>query len=229
MPRRRVARPDHVERTRRRLLASASEVFARTGFHGATLEEITCRAGLSRAAVYRHFPSKDALFVEMMRAQVAAELGELPAAGHVPADAKGEADVDAVIRQLLSLERWHRACLEFRASHPEWRPSPELDLRLRELLLELCPNGGDDTAADDLARAIEALARGFHALALDGLGHQRTGLFTATVHALLDGARAEVPAYDSQTPESQTPQRQRQKPDSQTPEPAAPTEPWSTT
>lgn len=50
------------EQRRRQLLAAATRVFARRGFHGATTKAIAREAGVAEALIYRYFPSKDALF-----------------------------------------------------------------------------------------------------------------------------------------------------------------------
>jgi len=56
----------------RRILAAATEIFLRDGFEGARMETITAAAGVSKATVYAHFPTKDALFVAIMRERCAA-------------------------------------------------------------------------------------------------------------------------------------------------------------
>ena len=48
--------------TRERILDSAATLFARQGFHAATLRSITDAAGVNVAAVNYHFGSKEALF-----------------------------------------------------------------------------------------------------------------------------------------------------------------------
>jgi AcrR family transcriptional regulator len=52
--------------TRRHLLDAAAIVFARKGFHGATLDEVAATAGFSKGAVYSNFRSKDDLFLELV-------------------------------------------------------------------------------------------------------------------------------------------------------------------
>jgi AcrR family transcriptional regulator len=49
------------EETRDRLIAAARVVIDRSGLRGARMEDIAAEAGVSRAAVYYHFSSKDAL------------------------------------------------------------------------------------------------------------------------------------------------------------------------
>jgi AcrR family transcriptional regulator len=48
--------------TRRKLLTSATQVFAEKGYSGASIEQISDVAGLSRGAFYAHFEDKNALF-----------------------------------------------------------------------------------------------------------------------------------------------------------------------
>lgn len=48
---------------RRRILDAAMLCFARAGFHGASMQEICAEARMSAGALYRHFPSKDAIIV----------------------------------------------------------------------------------------------------------------------------------------------------------------------
>jgi TetR/AcrR family transcriptional regulator, fatty acid metabolism regulator protein len=55
-------------RTRERILAAATEVFARRGFHGARVADIAEVAGIAYGLVYHHFRNKDeilaAIFAE---------------------------------------------------------------------------------------------------------------------------------------------------------------------
>jgi AcrR family transcriptional regulator len=48
-----------------RLLDAASEAFADKGFHATTTRDIAARAGMSPAAVYVHFATKEALLYEL--------------------------------------------------------------------------------------------------------------------------------------------------------------------
>src|SRR5262245_24058728 len=53
--------------TRDRLLEAAGEVFAHKGFVGASVGEITDRAGANRAAVNYHYRTKEDLYVAAVR------------------------------------------------------------------------------------------------------------------------------------------------------------------
>jgi AcrR family transcriptional regulator len=66
--------------TRERLVRAAREVLERGGYATASVIAIAERAGVSAGALYRHFPSKAELFVEVLRAAGEHELAEMNAA-----------------------------------------------------------------------------------------------------------------------------------------------------
>jgi len=47
---------------RNQLLDTALEIFSRKGFGGATTKEIAAAAGINEAVIFRHFPTKQALY-----------------------------------------------------------------------------------------------------------------------------------------------------------------------
>ena len=52
-------------RTRKRILDVAEQLFARQGFHGVSLRQITVAAGVNVAATHYHFRTKRHLFIEV--------------------------------------------------------------------------------------------------------------------------------------------------------------------
>jgi AcrR family transcriptional regulator len=68
--------------TRERLIRAAREVLERGGYAGASVIAIAERAGVSAGALYRHFPSKAELFVEVLRTAGEGELDEMQAAAN---------------------------------------------------------------------------------------------------------------------------------------------------
>jgi len=54
------------EETRSRILQAAEECFARYGYDGTGVAEICRRAGVTKGGFYHHFPTKQALFLEML-------------------------------------------------------------------------------------------------------------------------------------------------------------------
>jgi AcrR family transcriptional regulator len=67
-----MGRPARV--TREQVLAEARRVFADRGFHGTTLADIAARLQVSPAALLRHAPTKEALFVVSMNSEPRDEL-----------------------------------------------------------------------------------------------------------------------------------------------------------
>ncbi|MBL7488243.1 TetR/AcrR family transcriptional regulator [Frankia sp. AgB1.9] len=76
--------------TRDRILEAAMDVFAESGFSGATISEVERRVGLAvgTGSLYRHFPSKEALLtaavdreVSRLRDEMAQARAGLPASG----------------------------------------------------------------------------------------------------------------------------------------------------
>ena len=51
---------------RQQLLDTAAALFAQRGFHGVSVTELGAACGISGPALYKHFPSKEALLAEML-------------------------------------------------------------------------------------------------------------------------------------------------------------------
>jgi AcrR family transcriptional regulator len=48
------------------ILRTAADLFARRGFHGVSVADLGAACGISGPALYKHFPSKDAVLAEML-------------------------------------------------------------------------------------------------------------------------------------------------------------------
>ena len=82
------ATPDRAPSERQiRILDAAESVFARAGFHAATMQDVAAEAGMSPGNLYRYFASKDAIIAGMAerdRSLIAADFAELdPGKGNV--------------------------------------------------------------------------------------------------------------------------------------------------
>jgi AcrR family transcriptional regulator len=53
-------------RTRQQLLRAAEQVFGKRGFEGASISEITRRAGVAQGTFYIYFPDKKSVYVELV-------------------------------------------------------------------------------------------------------------------------------------------------------------------
>ncbi len=89
------------------LLRSARQLMARHGYLGVRLEDIGRAAGVSGPAVYRHFPSKDAVLAELL-----IDVSERLLAGGQRIEAAAASPAD-VVRGLVDLH------VEFALSEPE--------------------------------------------------------------------------------------------------------------
>src|SRR3954470_23546436 len=61
-PRKRLSAEDR----RAAILDAALEVFAKRGYNGSSIDEIAQAAGISKALIYEHFPSKKDLHVSLL-------------------------------------------------------------------------------------------------------------------------------------------------------------------
>lgn len=106
-------RPTQAQRrasTRRRLLDASLDVFARKGFHAASLEAIAAKAGVSKGAVYYNFSSKEDLFLELLEEQFHRILDNVRAASEGPGSA-----AHLFLRAIEDLPGWLPLYMEFTA------------------------------------------------------------------------------------------------------------------
>ncbi|MCL2543461.1 MAG: TetR/AcrR family transcriptional regulator [Nocardioidaceae bacterium] len=91
------------EPTRReQILATAADLFAARGFHGVSVADLGAACGISGPALYKHFPSKQAMLAEMLTS-----ISERLLAVGRERVAAGAGDPAAALRGLVD---WH---LEF--------------------------------------------------------------------------------------------------------------------
>ena len=62
--------------TRKRLIDAAESVFARSGYHGASVGEIAREAGVTTGALYSNFAGKEDLFLALFEERITADVGE---------------------------------------------------------------------------------------------------------------------------------------------------------
>jgi AcrR family transcriptional regulator len=70
-------RPDVSEERKSQILNAATTVFARLGFHETRMDDIAQEAGLSKAALYLYYKSKDAIIAALLKFFFAQELKKL--------------------------------------------------------------------------------------------------------------------------------------------------------
>jgi AcrR family transcriptional regulator len=145
-----VGAPDAPERPRGRprsaiadkaIREAAVDLFAERGFEGFSVEDVADRAGVSKATVYRRYPSKVDLVVEAGSCLATDEIA-FPDTGNLRDDVRGLA------RSLVSAFKNTRAGKMMPVMTFERRRYPELDAGYRRFL------------ADRKARTREVLRRG---------------------------------------------------------------------
>ena len=63
------------------ILDQARQLFFARGYHGVSVRDIVQACGLSNAALYHHFGSKDSLFIEVFKGHIAQIIQQLSEAG----------------------------------------------------------------------------------------------------------------------------------------------------
>jgi TetR/AcrR family transcriptional regulator len=105
------------EDRRRQLLETALDFFSRKGFEGTTTKEIAAAAGVTEAIIFRHFPTKQALYSAVIGyPDDSGELSDVIARWKVFMDANDDiglcrAIIDHVISSYRTDSRVHRALL----------------------------------------------------------------------------------------------------------------------
>lgn len=110
-----MTRRERQEQTREQLLDAAAQVFARRGYHEATVEEIASEAGFSTGAVYSNFSGKEELFLALADREVEKQVAEIRAvAESVEAGGEAAAEAGRRFQELLKRDRdWPLLFYEF--------------------------------------------------------------------------------------------------------------------
>ena len=73
---------------RQLILGAARRCFARNGFAGTTTKSVAAAAAISEALLFKHFPSKAALYAEILAEECEADPDLLHLLGQEPSDAE---------------------------------------------------------------------------------------------------------------------------------------------
>jgi AcrR family transcriptional regulator len=161
--------------TRDRILAAAYELFSRRGIRDVGVDEVIARAGVAKASLYRHFPSKDDLVVAFLDLRE-----ERWTVGWVEAEARRRGGTPE--EQLLAIfglfdEWFHRddfeACsfinvlLEMGPAHPAGTASVQHLANIRSIVSTLAEEAGL-REPDSFARSWHILMKGSIVSAAEG-------------------------------------------------------------
>jgi AcrR family transcriptional regulator len=161
------ALPQAEPTARERILETAYELFSHRGIRDVGVDEIIGRAGVAKATLYRHFPSKDDLVVAFLERREQRWTVEF-----VEAEARRRAATPE--EQLLAIfdafDEWFRrddfeACsfintlLEMRAGHPAGKASIHHLEKIRSLVESLAEEAGLPDA-NAFARSFQIVMEG---------------------------------------------------------------------
>jgi len=168
----RMTREQSKANTRERLLDAARSVFARGGFHGASVEEIASEAGVSTGALYSNFEGKEDLFLVLMEREIEEHAREIAAAVRAQASVADRATGGAQ-QWMIMIEREPEVLLLFMEFWAygvrDENVRPKVAARfaqVRQLLTKLIAEAVREfdlelaIPAEQLAVAIDALADG---------------------------------------------------------------------
>lgn len=193
---------------RRAQIANVSaEAFGAHGYHGVSMEEIATRLDITSTALYRHYPSKYALFrQEALRLSgISEEAVRLP-----PESAKWDAErrcahvVEALLavsianRRRGALLRWQHRYLEAEDRRTLVAQMAATDSAIRERIAELRPG---------LPSAERAVLTAAVMSVIGSISDHRVAVPTRPLTALLAGACRDIAgcALPAVTPEERTP------------------------
>ncbi|MEU3850389.1 TetR/AcrR family transcriptional regulator [Streptomyces sp. NPDC029554] len=199
-PRVRRTRAEQKRETRDALTVAALMVFARDGYHGASLEGIASEAGFSKGAVYSNFGGKAELFLAAMDHNLQTLRGEdwdpfaAPDPGGTAAPGPGVASAEEAA---MLVRGFGLAMLEFIATAArEEALGEQLRARVQVMIdaygriaAESRP-AGESLPVDDVAQLMAALDQGVSVLALSGVASVDAALLRTGLRRLVDPAHA---------------------------------------
>lgn len=165
------------------MIAAAREIFADAGYAGASMEEIARCAGITKATLYDHFPSKCALHVWLLERQCEdlLQLGEAAVGGCGTPDERAARTFDAVFRYVETNP------YAWRMLFSETTGDPDVAAQHRRILAEaatgiagllfaqLAPRYAEPVRETQLASAVGELIRGgLQAITLWWMEHPET-------------------------------------------------------
>jgi AcrR family transcriptional regulator len=143
-----LTRKEAQQRTRERVVEAAAKVFARRGYHRATVDEIASEAGFTIGALYSNFSGKEDLFLAIADRQVEERVAEVGAIADAAEGAEPGRDAAEQLRSFLERDpEWPLLFYEF------W----SLSVRNPELQGELAKRR--DAIRDALAETLERVAK----------------------------------------------------------------------
>jgi AcrR family transcriptional regulator len=156
---------------REQILDAAAELFAAKGFHGVSVGELGKDCGITGPALYKHFPSKDAVLAEML-VSISERLLE-EGRDRVARAGDARSALEALVACHIDFALRHRALIV--VQDRDWQSlPPEARERARALQREY---------VDVWAAQLRRLHRGLHTDRARAMAHAAFGLINSTPHS----------------------------------------------
>ena len=160
---------------RERIVDSSYELFSRRGIQAVGVDEVIEKAGVAKATLYRHFPSKDDLVLEFLESREERWTHELVEAG---AKSRGSTPEEQLLAIFDVFDEWFRredfeACsfinvlLEMGPEHPLGKASMRHLENIRSMVSGLAEDAGLRDP-DSFARSWHILMKGSIVSAAEG-------------------------------------------------------------
>jgi AcrR family transcriptional regulator len=173
--------------TRQTILATAQRLFGERGYDATSLRQIADAVGMTKAAVYYHYPAKEHMLLELTRPMLDG-LSELVAT--LRADER-QVDSDAALECYLDLFVEHVDVLRMLGQDPSTMHHPDIGQRIRRLVEAITlAIAGPDPDSEHLVRTGCAMGvvHSVSQLAPDTVRQHRATILTSAKAALDAGA-----------------------------------------
>ena len=156
---------------RQQILDIAADLFARRGFHGVSVAELGAACGISGPALYKHFPSKDAVLAEMLVSISERLLAE--GTGRAQAAPDARAAIEALVDWHIEFSLAHRALIV--VQDRDWSSLPD---EAREVVRNL-----QRSYVDVWATQLKRVHKGLRTDRARAMAHAAFGLLNSTPHS----------------------------------------------
>ncbi len=156
----RASAAERSSRRRERILDAAAHVFSRAGYRDAAVDDIAREAATSKGGIYFHFPTKESIFIELIRATAERLVAKVER--EVAQESDPVLQADAAIRTVLRTFAGHRsmARLLLVDALGAGRPFRSELLRLHERFAELIAGYLDRAVADGVIAPLDTRVAG---------------------------------------------------------------------
>ncbi|MFD6673720.1 TetR/AcrR family transcriptional regulator [Rhodococcus zopfii] len=151
---------------RDRIATAAAIAFSERGYHGVSVEDIAAEVGITKSALYRHFPGKYALFLnsalillDALEAALEQSSGAHPGNPHEQLRAHLSSIIGTTIthRRTAGIYRWKRRYLHKKDRQPIRTRSWEVNRAIRECVIRIRPELSDGDAFVTVAAMLSVI------------------------------------------------------------------------